>query len=574
MDSFPSYYMIFMKRTYWIIAILLLCIAGIFSIQFLVPGYLATIFGRRALRNICIKVEPSQRDLCKTNPLSLLQEGKGKSASLNASNISRYKIGLMEFQPRKDVPIWKISFPIPWDTDPFNDRNWRMSLNAGRIADNCMTSYQASKKPEMFRCAFDIFKDWYDFHMVRRVPNKFAWYDMSVAYRADRISKLLDWASQDPLLSNDEAKLLFKLAFLHIEYLLNPENLNEGNHAVFQLASLERICKVTPYIDYCDAAHEWTPKMIELLTKSQFGEDGLQLEHSPGYHFFMVKTYQSLIEEGVFPLTPESIALYNKAKEMRFWLTSPDGEIPSIGDTGDDTIVKLKETDPDNGTFKVLPKDGLAIVRTPKSRLWFYGFHHSKVHKHDDDLSFYLWDRDQPLLIDAGKYAYDSNEKRDYVLSRAAHNTAIIPGLSLNRSKFYGSGIKNLKKNGDEYFSTGSVQYENGISHTRQLDFHPEKSLKITDKFEGLQTVEINFLLSPKLEKIKTHGNKVTFQNKKLQLTIDTKTLDCKVQTYKGVKDEKGMRGWYSPAYKELEPTWSVTFECPASQEIVTEISY
>lgn len=66
----------------------------------------------------------------------------------------------------------------------------------------------------------------------------------------------------------------------------------------------------------------------------------------------------------------------------------------------------------------------------------------------------------------------------------------------------------------------------------------------------------------------------VIFQNKKTQLTIDTKTQGCKVHTYKGFEDDKGMQGWYSPDYKVLEPTWSVLFECPANQEIVTEISY
>jgi hypothetical protein len=288
----------------------------------------------------------------------------------------------------------------------------------------------------------------------------------------------------------------------------------------------------------------------------------------------MIRTYQDLIEEGVLPLTADSAALFNKAKDMRHWLVTPEDTLPSIGDTEYNSSSILREKNPDTSTFKLLPNDGLAIVREAKSRLWFYGFHHSRTHKHDDDLSFFLWDKGQPLFIDAGKFAYESDKKREYVLSRAAHNTAIIPGLSLSRSKFYGSAIKDLKKNGDRYFSEGSVQYENGISHKRQLDFHPEKSLKITDKFEGLQTVGINFLLSPKLEKIKTQGNMVIFQNKKTQLTIDTKTQGCKVHTYKGFEDDKGMQGWYSPDYKVLEPTWSVLFECPANQEIVTEISY
>jgi hypothetical protein len=554
-----------MKKFYWIAGVVVIFTAG---------------FGIRRM-----SVGPNSKDICnnaiinnascKSNPQELLKSGQGKSSSLDSMKIVRYQTDLMVFKPRSDVPGWNVSHPIQWDADPFNDRNWRMSLNAGRPADNCMKEYETTSKPEFYRCAFDIFKDWHDFHIVQKKSNKFGWYDMSSAYRADRISKLLDWASQNNLLTQDEIKMLIQLAYLHIDYLMNPKNLNPGNHGVFQLASLERLCKVTPYIFACEKAHRWTRDMIEVLTKDQFGPDGLHLEHSPGYHFFMVQVYNNLIQEDVFPLSEESKSLFEKAKSSRPWLISPGGTLPSIGDTDNDSKAELKDDAPDT-TFKLFRSGGLGVVRTPESQLWFYAFHHSKTHKHDDDLSFFLWDKGQPLFIDAGKYAYNSDDNRLYILSRKAHNTVIVPGLTLNKTKFYGSGIQDVTKNGNIYQAKGSVEYSNGVKHLRNLEFLPGKSLIIYDKLEGVdKNVEVNFLLAENLKKTSEMAEQVTFKNKKTTLSISTKTAGCKSQTFHGAKDsDNHLRGWFSPSYKEMKPTWAVSFTCPAQKEIITEIKY
>ncbi len=518
---------------------------------------------------------------CKKEPGALLQQGVGKSSSLSLLRIGAYPISSTDtliFKPRNNQKKWETKIPIDWNADPFEDRNWQMSLESWRILDGYFTQYEKTQDAQLLKLSFKVMQDWYDFHIKHANFSKFAWNDMSTAYRADRLSKFLDWSGELHLFSNEENLLLLQLAYLHIEYLTTIDNISPDNHGVFEVAGLTRLCKVVPYISKCGEVKNWIIQKTDDLTQRQFGPDGLQREHSFGYHMFMVDIYNQLVQENVLPLSNLSQNLFIKASQTRKWLYDPTGKLVPVGDTEEDIPDDLihSKNDFTSETMNLFPQDGLAIVRTPKAGLWFYAFHHSRAHKHDDDLAFYLWDQGQPLLIDAGKYAYVYDEKRRHIYGRFAHNTAIIPDLKVPGSRTpYGSGIRTLEKIGNEYVAVGEVGFDNGVVHHRELTYLPGRHLLIKDQVSGLaEKVGINFLLSPQLEKISEENGTLVFSSATVKISIKTKTPGCSLETYRGFHQGSKMRGWYTLSYGVLKPTWNATFTCPSNQDIITEIQY
>lgn len=53
------------------------------------------------------------------------------------------------------------------------------------------------------------------------------------------------------------------------------------------------------------------------------------------------------------------------------------------------------------------------------------------AHKHADELSFELFHNGELVIIDPGKYSYNSNAYRNYVLSARAHNTFSLENIEI-----------------------------------------------------------------------------------------------------------------------------------------------
>ncbi|MEZ4820491.1 MAG: heparinase II/III family protein [Bdellovibrionota bacterium] len=524
--------------------------------------------------DFCIFVVPEAKSKCHKNAQEFIQQNTGQSSPLHFVNLgkhfARIKNDKIIFKPRKDAKEWPISIPVNWAADPFNDRNWRMSFLSLRALDPFFWEFQETQNPETLRSIFAYLLDWYTFHVIQKQYHRFAWYDMSVAYRADRLSVYMDWVSGHIELFNDsELFVLFHLCNLHIAYLTNSMNINPGNHGVFEIASVSRLCKTLPFFLTCNK-QAWIKIKAEELTFNQFGEDGLHKEHSFGYHFFVQSTFKRLLKEGVFPMTKNAKERFQRSIDANYWLTDSDNTIASIGDTDFGARSKPYEKVIDTSseqveeTSKLFQSSGLAVIKNSHSTLWFHGAYHSVAHKQDDDLSFFLFDTNYPLLIDGGKYAYSSGEKREYFLQRYAHNTVFAESIQYKQQKHpYGSAIQSLDQNGEIFTLVGEVQYKNA-THRRKLIFSPNNSLTVEDFIDSKdKNIQINFLLGPDLSLQTSGSNIASFIYGSKILTIENNNKECLLETYYGTRDKNGKyRGWYSPGYFKMEPTWSLTYNC------------
>ena len=62
------------------------------------------------------------------------------------------------------------------------------------------------------------------------------------------------------------------------------------------------------------------------------------------------------------------------------------------------------------------------------SMLFVSGMVQAVGHKHADDLGFVLLEEGQDIFVDSGRYGYNYDEARNYVLSARAHNGPSLVG--------------------------------------------------------------------------------------------------------------------------------------------------
>ncbi len=283
--------------------------------------------------------------------------------------------------------------------------------------------------------------------------------------------------------SDDEARLMScndVLAHLHAELTYLHSNYEFhllGNHLLENaFAMLMGGCFFNNQV--------WRTKASEILTEQleeQILEDGAHFELSPMYHqiilFRILEAYSYLPPE-------DDIAeiLERKAGLMQGWLdqmTFSNNDIPRFNDStsgiafsteqlkqmaGSLGLETVKTTLKDSGYRKiknnifhlVLDAHGISPAYQPG-------------HSHSDHLSFVLYIRDQPFVIDPGISTYTISPRREWERSSQAHNTVTVNDQ--NQSEVWSgfrvgrrAKVDILKESND--MVAANVKYR-GINHAR-----------------------------------------------------------------------------------------------------------
>lgn len=404
------------------------------------------------------------------------------------------------FKPRKDCPEVSLKTPIDWEASEHEkDRNWRMQLQGWTVFQPIMNFFDTYEdKTSVLDFFFDLAQDWWDSYgadpdnvVTSRMPKSYAWYDMSVGFRALIIAYFLDRISAYQLpVSKERRTLLEQLARKHIANLRSPETFSLNNHGVFQAQGLMALLK-TLYPDGEAPGDDiaYALDLMERLVSSQYDAHGIHREHSPHYHFYVLNTFNAVIKSGWYAQSTEISTRITRAQEACKWLVDPKRRPICIGDS-----ILTPQTGlqfPETGTEYILSDfdtSGYSAIRsgwgTPEdqaSMLFLMGGYHSKTHKHRDCLSFDWFDRGERIICDGGKYGYKSDKYRNYVLSYRAHNCAEIEGFDILSLKPYGSAIQGSEKLDDGIYRIRANLDFPAIKHSRELYFKPGKWLLIRD---------------------------------------------------------------------------------------------
>lgn len=513
------------------------------------------------------------------------------------AEIKRYKREGFMAMGREDLKAHKFSFPIDWLADPYDDRNWMYQLQAWRMIDPFLLRFE----PQDVSYISQVINDWdAAVSTVDQVGDWF-WYDMAVGIRALKLTYFV--LRCKALRISHKINNLESLIERHICNLSNPNNLNYGNHGLFQVHGLMSLACLVKKADWLNlqGVRDYAVSSMELLLKNQLGEYGVHTENSPEYHFFVLKKIVSLINapwwKGIEKSKIDKII--DQGDLAKHWLVTPSLECVPVGDSG--TATKLANNrliynwdHNSNGRYISALLDGYVVVRSKptveldkSSFLFFQGSFHSGVHKHSDCLSFVWQEKGKYLLIDSGKYGYKSDRFRAYFTSGYAHNTLVVDEKSSSRSPkdMYGSGFADKPIYCSGYWiSKGTVNHKrDSYIHTRVILFKPSVEVYVIDFIcnysdsKQSRKIELSWNLDPRFN-IDSSKKSVFARSFDGVDTVSIKSVDevgdLNFKCNYGFDDGKKLLGWASPSYLSTQPVVNSIFESYVNKKkiIVTKI--
>ncbi len=167
---------------------------------------------------------------------------------------------------------------------------------------------------------------------------------------------------------------------------------------------------------------------------NNFDEEGVHMENSPEYHFVLLeelKNYVDSISSNVSRYN-EIKRIYDRSYDFSNAVVMPNSYLPNLGDTGmiKVDLEKYYERDPIDYRYETrratFLKSGYDILKGSDTYLLFRGGALRDYHRHNDDLSFWLY-KNGVVFSEVGAFGYEySNSYAQYVKSFEAHNTLIV----------------------------------------------------------------------------------------------------------------------------------------------------
>jgi heparinase II/III-like protein len=218
----------------------------------------------------------------------------------------------------------------------------------------------------------------------------------------------------------------------------------------------------------------------------QILRDGGHYERSPAYHLVVLR---DLLE--IQAVSPHSW-LAEAIERMRAFaaaLARPDGA-PALFNDGTVDAPQLELPEPRAG-LSVFGESGFVVVRDGALWLAFRcgaaAPRFLPAHAHADALSFQLWWRGRPVVVDPGTFTYEPGADRDWFRSTRAHSTVLVDGR--DQFRLWGAfrsgplakvALRYARENAVE----ASVVLPGQIRHVRRIEW-AENEIAVYDRLEG-----------------------------------------------------------------------------------------
>ncbi len=485
------------------------------------------------------------------------------------------------FRPRRGSPEVRIEVPLDWNQPDNPDRNWRMQVQGWTMFHPIMNVFDGlSNKQQAVDYFFDVLCDWWEQHgddpediVTTRTPDNYAWYDMSVGFRALVLAFFMNRISCYRIhLEAAEASLLDAVVNKHANHLRNPSVLYPNNHGIFQIHGLRGLAETADYVEQQSDKDYAETSMADLLI-SQFDVHGIHREHSPHYHIFALRTFEDVFSSGWYEHLSDIGGRMEAARSAVPWLVDPLRRPAAVGDSIPtvQTDLELPAPLPENRNGIICSDfnaSGYAVARSnwdvpPESAsyLFFMAGYHSKTHKHRDCLSFEWFDGGYKRLTDSGKYGYYGDAKRRYVLSARAHNVVEIEGLDILKMSPYGSAIRSSQLSPDGIYRViGELAFK-AINHKRELHLRPGHWLVVDDHFEFNRDREATqwFHIALGHRLVSSTGRAAIFKGPDGRL-LSLETLDHEAELVLKCGDSQAGQGFVSENDDHIEPGYVVGF--------------
>ena len=289
-----------------------------------------------------------------------------------------------------------------------------------------------------------------------------------------------------------------------------------------------------------DKLTQLAKKILTIELEEQILDDGAHFELSPMYHIILLQRaldgYNLLINND-HDLNEIQKLLEQKIQKMVNWLNTVmfrNGDIPMFNDStyrqalDPYTVLQYAEQLGFTPEKVELSQSGYREFETGDFEIVAdvggVGPSYQPGHAHCDMLSFILYYKGKPIIVDRGVSTYEKNSLREIERGTSSHNTVMINGKE--QSDVWGGfrvgrrAIPKIKKDRDNVLSASHTGYDHiGCNHSRKWTIE-DNHLQIEDWVEGeIKRAEAFFHFHPNV-KVQQTGNG-TFRIENLILKIE-----------------------------------------------------
>ena len=199
------------------------------------------------------------------------------------------------------------------------------------------------------------------------------------------------------------------------------------------------------------------------------------------------------------------------------------------------------------------------------------GFRHN-AHKHADCLSFVWQEGGEDVLIDSGKYAYQSDPMRRYFKSTRAHNTIEIDGksYSLKPDRAYGSAVEDVTPFGHGWLMTARrIHPDFRVTHARSVVWLPGAFVLAADRLTTTDAPHRyvagwHFNKDATLTAQTTDALEIRLPSGRPLLARFAANTTARLETARGQMEPEPL-GWASETYLQYQPATTAGYAVKAA---------
>lgn len=442
----------------------------------------------------------------------------------NSGNIETAKL-LVE-QNKYDFQRYDLAYiPEPdWTEDPYRDRYWRFNYYGLQMVDDLVYAYRETGEERYAQKARELVNSF----AADGIDARYAWDDYhAVAFRTMTLTNFWWKLRERGVLDIDTSNRVLALLERHGQFLSDRKHFEANqNHGVNEAAALHLLATAFPTLPNAPAWQQLATERLEGTLVDLIDADGVLIENSPFYHFYVLRKYWEIYQYDQRQNQPVNPLFKQKLDKMIRYAThilQPDTHPPTIGDSLDSQIFYNEEFEQmahEYPEFKyVLTKGahgerpatsnlfletaGQAILRSDfgknfddQTQVVFQTSGYRSKHSHLDALSLTLSHGPQRLLVDPGLYSYEEDPISAYFETTAAHNTVTVDGKDQQKDK---SQLANYAEDETSASATGSHELFEGVTHSRSVALLDKRTVIVIDKLssESEHTYTQRFNLAP-----------------------------------------------------------------------------
>lgn len=510
-----------------------------------------------------------------------LNQGTRKDADLLLANrwpVTRF--------PDVELP------PSPtWTEDPFHENFWRFEFYGLRPVRHLVWAWQTTKDTRYLERLLQVMESF----VAHGHDAAFAWDRHTTAFRGMSLVNIYVKLKQGAALSPQlEEGLRGKLREIG-QFLQDPRNFDDDyNHGLAEAGALLLIAKNFPGFPEAPAWQATALKRLDDVLSRVLDEDGVEVEQSPFYHFYVLTGFWEIYRwarEYQIPLPPQFDQRVRQMLRYASLIVLPNGEVPLLGSSVARNVRKSQDTPryremaaldpgflyvltagaqgtPPSETRVRFPSSGQAVLRSGfgtaedcllQTHVIISTGPYRTTHSHLDALAVHLYSAGRVLLTDSGLFSYELGPEYDYFHGTRAHNTVVVDG----KDQHEGTARAGLSTGGTGWsYQSGEHSLYDGVVHRRAVLLLRRDLVLVVDDLtsDTPHTYEQMWHLFPGAE-LQVEGLKVTALAAGQPVLTVHQVLAEGLSLVQKQGETDPLEGWLSQEYEKKVPIWALRYK-------------